>query len=45
MTQVFLGHFLGHKRRSWEQIADAYGIDQQNFPESFGAQMPHPFGR
>jgi hypothetical protein len=44
MAQVFLGHFLGHERRSGEQIADAYGIDHQSFPESFGAQMLYPFG-
>jgi len=42
--QVFLSHFLGHERRSGEQIADAYGIDHQSFPESFGAQMLYPFG-
>jgi len=25
--------------------ADAYGIDDQNFPESFSAQMLYPFRR
>ena len=46
MAQVFPGHFLmGRKRRSGEQIADAYGIDDQNFPESFSAQMHYPFRR
>jgi len=44
MAQVFLSHFLGHERRSGEQIADAYGIDHQSFPKSFGAQMLYPFG-
>jgi hypothetical protein len=46
MAQVFPGHFFGgRKRRSGEQIADAYGIDDQSFPESFGAQMLYPFRR
>jgi len=37
--------FLGGKRLSGEQIADAYGIDDQSFPESFSAQMLYPFRR
>jgi hypothetical protein len=39
---IFLG---GRKRGSGEQIADAYGIDDQSFPESFSAQMLYPFRR
>ena len=27
------------------ELPDAYGIDDQSFPESFGAQMLYPFGR
>ena len=46
MAQVFPGHFFGgSKRRSGEQITNAYGIDDQSFPESFGAQMLYPFRR
>jgi hypothetical protein len=41
-SAIFLG---GRKRRSGEQIADAYGIDDQSFPESFSAQMLYPFRR
>jgi len=40
-----LAIFWVRKRRSGEQIADAYGIDDQSFPESFGAQMLYPFRR
>jgi len=47
MAQVFPSHFFGggRKRGSGEQIADAYGIDDQSFPESFSAQMLYPFRR
>ena len=27
------------------ELPDAYGIDDQSFPESFGAQMLYPFRR
>jgi hypothetical protein len=44
MAQVFPGHFFGGASGGpGEQIADAYGIDDQSFPESFGAQMLYPF--
>jgi hypothetical protein len=45
MAQVFPGHFLGAQAAIREQIADAYGIDDQSFPESFSAQMLYPFRR
>src|SRR5450631_3673195 len=50
MTQVFLSHFLGHKRRSGEQIADAMASTSRTFPKlrrpdapSFRALNPKVF--
>jgi hypothetical protein len=48
MAQVFPSHFFwggGASGDPGEQIADAYGIDDQSFPESFSAQMLYPFRR
>ena len=42
-----LGVQLGAKAGTWympaKKLPDAYGIDDQSFPESFGIQLLYPF--